>query len=107
MEDLINRARALEPYEQHRLAERIAANVGYDLIAEGHEDLFRKVHLGLAWALDLIESYDERLIEMGEPADKVRSAIHEAAKRKAFRDLTEFGAVLALSRAALEQGGQS
>lgn len=37
----------------------------------------------LGWALDLIDMYDERLVALGDPPEKVYSAIHLQAKTKA------------------------
>jgi hypothetical protein len=44
---------------------------------------------GLSWALDLIDLYDERLVELGEPRDLVYSPIHLAGKAKARGALAE------------------
>ena len=37
----------------------------------------------LSWALDLLDMYDELLIKMGEPREKVYSPIHLQGKEKA------------------------
>lgn len=37
----------------------------------------------LEWALDLLDMYDERLIELGEPPERVYSDVHLAGKAKA------------------------
>ena len=37
----------------------------------------------LSWALDLLDMYDELLIKMGEPREKVYSSIHLQGKEKA------------------------
>jgi len=37
----------------------------------------------LSWALDLLDMYDDRLIALGEPREKVYAPIHLKAKAKA------------------------
>ena len=37
----------------------------------------------LSWALDLLDMYDEKLVAMGEPREKVYSEIHLSGKQKA------------------------
>lgn len=97
-EYLREQAYALEPHEQHRLAEMIAANVGYDLRKEDehpdspHGSMWRNAFEALSWAYDLIELYDGRLVALGEPAERVYDAAHMNAKRQAFRALVALGA---------------
>ena len=35
------------------------------------------------WALDMLDIYDRKLIEMGEPEEKVYAAVHIRGKKKA------------------------
>ena len=44
----------------------------------------------LSWALDLLDMYDELLIKMGEPREKVYSSIHLRGKEKARAALALF-----------------
>ena len=51
------------------------------------EGLRKALAEGLSWALDLLDMYDKKLIEMGEPAELVYAPIHLAAKEKARKTL--------------------
>lgn len=52
----------------------------------------------LEWALDLLDMYDAKLIELGEPADRVNNAVHTQGKANARSDLR------ALARACSDAG---
>jgi hypothetical protein len=43
--DLIASAYLLEPHEQHQLAERVAANVGYELVPETEERRYTQAEM--------------------------------------------------------------
>lgn len=43
----------------------------------------------LSWALDLLDLYDEHLIELGDPREKVYSPVHVAGKAKARSALSQ------------------
>ena len=51
------------------------------------EGLRKALAEGLSWALDLLDMYDKKLIEMGEPAELVYAPIHLAGKEKARKTL--------------------
>lgn len=38
----------------------------------------------LSWALDLMEAYENRLIQLGDPEHMVRSDVHKKAKAEAL-----------------------
>jgi hypothetical protein len=42
----------------------------------------------LSWALDLLDMYDKRLVDLGEPEDRVYSPIHLDGKKRARRALS-------------------
>lgn len=45
----------------------------------------------LAWALDLLDAYDDRLVDLGEPEDLVQSQAHTKAKLAARATLISGG----------------
>jgi hypothetical protein len=43
----------------------------------------KELREALSWALDILDMCDERLVQLGDPKEKVYSAVHIAAKAKA------------------------
>ena len=56
---------------------------------------------GLWWALDMLDEYDEKLIAMGEPRERVYSTSHLGGKAKARTALIKAGWHPPVVRAAL------
>ena len=71
------------------------------------EGLRKALAEGLSWALDLLDMYDKKLIEMGEPAELVYAPIHLAAKEKARKTLQASHAAESASTAPLNAADQS
>ena len=63
--------------DKEQIAEWLAPHLG-----ELRECL-RELAEGLSWALDLLDMYDQQLINLGEPVEKVNPPIHLEAKSKA------------------------
>lgn len=51
-------------------------------------DLAKDVEKTLHWALDILDRYDRRLVELGDPSAMVYSRVHLAGKQKARTDLS-------------------
>ncbi len=58
---------------------------------------------GLRWALDILDMYDERLVQLGDPRDRVYSAVHVRAKRRAREAVDAAHAIVARLTAALDR----
>ena len=71
------------------------------------EGLRKALAEGLSWALDLLDMYDKKLIEMGEPAELVYAPIHLAGKEKARKTLQASHAAESASTAPLNAADQS
>lgn len=54
---------------------------------EDLERAVRELGAGLWWALDLLDKYDGRLVQLGDPPHLVNSAVHVAGKAKARETL--------------------
>jgi hypothetical protein len=56
--------------------------------AQQAEEMAGRVVEALSWALDLLDMYDKRLVDLGEPEDRVYSPIHLDGKKRARRALS-------------------
>jgi hypothetical protein len=61
----------------------------YERLKKDHQALVGRLREALSWALDLLDMYDENLIEMGSTPEKVYSPTHLRAKIKARALLAE------------------